>query len=170
VTPKEPHEPKLKPFEAMQNELRGVYTDWIKALGLFPSHQRTAKLFGDWSFQDILAHFSAWNVITIQTIKAAFTGEEYTWEEDLDAFNARAVEERRGRTWEEIRHEFMETTWNLIVLYQNLPPNSWSKQYGPNPGNTLLDCLETDLKHFRDAHLPQVLERISQINRHSSES
>jgi hypothetical protein len=165
-----PAEPKLKQFELMQAELAEVYTEWIKALGLFPVDLRNAKLFGEWSFQDILAHFSAWNLITIQTINAAFTGEDYTWEEDLDAFNAREVEARRNKNWEEIVQEFMETTWGLIVLYQHLPPTSWSKQYGPDPDNTLFDCLETDLKHFRDAHLPQVLERIRVMNKHSPES
>lgn len=60
---------------------------------------------GVWSVKEIVAHMTAWDWEAERIFRAFHAGNAETPSYDFDTFNAAAVEERRGRTWEQTRDE-----------------------------------------------------------------
>jgi hypothetical protein len=60
---------------------------------------------GDWSVKEIVAHMAAWDWEGERHFRELHTGGGESQSYDVDAFNAAAVDERRGQTWEETLDE-----------------------------------------------------------------
>lgn len=77
-----------------------------------------------WSVKDALSHITAWEVEGARIVGEIQRG---TWrphrlgQEEIDSFNARAVEERRGRSLGELRQEFDAAHGRMERLLESLP-------------------------------------------------
>ncbi|MHB8646337.1 MAG: maleylpyruvate isomerase N-terminal domain-containing protein [Thermomicrobiales bacterium] len=60
---------------------------------------------GDWSVKEIVAHMAAWDWEGERHFRELHSGTAENQSYDINAFNASAVEERRGQTWEETLDE-----------------------------------------------------------------
>ncbi len=79
---------------------------------------------GDWSVRDLLTHVSIWEDETLKYLPLIAEGgrtPHYAEQGGIDAFNARAVEARRGLTLDEVKDQLAETHRRLLAYVQSVP-------------------------------------------------
>lgn len=133
--------------------LRELSSKFRDIIDKYPQNSREQADFGDWSLKHILAHISGWAEVTLDSFERAKTGEPIPVidDEDLDEFNKNSVDSRKGRTWDQIYSEFIETEAKLIDEYEAIDPES--------NNDTLVEfatfSLGWDVDHYQE-HLDQI--------------
>ncbi len=101
---------------------------------------------GEWSAKDLIGHLASWEEVALQALEAWrrrdvpwVEGEEGPFgpsgDQNLDAFNARAVEEKRHLSLEEVRRTSRETHQELITAITALSDDEWrTKAFYPTEG------------------------------------
>lgn len=134
-----------------------------------------------WTPKQILAHFSAWAQLTLDSIERAKMGEpipfildreeikkyreisgESCEEYSLDDFNQEEVQARDSMSWDDVDEEYLETALQLDNEYMDLQTHANDKD------RTLVEfatvCLWGDLEHYRE-HI-EVMKQLL-LNLHS---
>ena len=93
---------------------------------------------GDWSAKDLLGHIATWEALALRTIREWLRNEIPWVEQDegvfsapaagkVDAFNARMVAEKAGKTLADVRAEAARVHRDLMIAIDSLPDAEWSK-------------------------------------------
>jgi mycothiol maleylpyruvate isomerase-like protein len=69
------------------------------------AHAEEPGVCGDWSVKELVAHMAAWDWEGERHFRELHAGGTERRSYDIEAFNAAAVEERHGQTWEETLDE-----------------------------------------------------------------
>ncbi|MFS8130872.1 MAG: hypothetical protein ACMG57_02745 [Candidatus Dojkabacteria bacterium] len=151
--------PLKQQIENRLNNLDYSITELLSAVDNFPADKREKVLFIEWSLKDLLAHFSGWNLITIEDLKLlkqGRTNEIKPWfpDEEIDDFNAKHVNTRKDLLWEVVYSEFLKTLNDLYLEYRNLT-TQWESQLGPNP-TTPFESIKVDIEHIGKTHLADI--------------
>ena len=114
--------PWVKPIAKTLRESRAQVIR--AARQMFPEHWRMPSLLPGWSYQDILAHMGKGNDQLLQKILRSVGARERLEASilnvDTNAANARGVEERRGRSVEELIAELEEAGEEIQELLSGL--------------------------------------------------
>lgn len=92
--------------------------------GLSEEQATRTGLNPQWSIKDALAHINAWEIEGARILREIQAG---VWKPQrlsgqlIDEFNARAVEERKGRSFAEVRDEFDRAHGEMQQLIATLP-------------------------------------------------
>jgi len=132
----------------------------VQALADFPKNRRKETLFGAWTLMDVIAHMSGWMIAAANNVKLLKKGEVPPWVESINKFNKENVEKRKSWSWERVYKELIKVSEEFIKEYERLPRELWEKRYWPRRSFTPKKILEIEIKHFRDTHLPPVVEII----------
>lgn len=98
----------------LSDALEGLSEEQATSVGLNPQ----------WSIRDALAHITAWELEGARIVREIQAG---TWkpqrldQQQIDDFNARAVEERRSRTFAEVREEYDHAHHEIEQVIESLP-------------------------------------------------
>lgn len=147
-------------------EFESLMLQLFIAVGKFPANRRDEILFGEWSIANIVAHLSAWNLVTIDGLKRLVDGKEITaWiaDDQTNQFNADAIKKRRKFSWKKLVSELEDTYAQLFDCYEALSPREWGMQFGPIPNATAMNSLNTDIDHLR-LHLQKILSAVAADN------
>jgi len=94
----------------IQRRMEESHERLLKALDGLSEDEATRKgLTPKWSVKDCLAHIAAWEAVGVGVVEEIGKG---TWKpqaidrEFIDGFNARAVDERTGRSMREVADEY----------------------------------------------------------------
>ncbi len=109
--------------------LREIAASWLelrKALIALSEHELVAfGTVGNWSFKDLMAHITARERLLMQRIRALEEGRDTSeldeLEQDIDAFNAEAVQRQAHKPIDEVREEFDRTHAQLMELLETTP-------------------------------------------------
>jgi len=77
-----------------------------------------------WSVRDILAHVAVWDAFALDRLPGILETGKHPEYEDVDAFNARMTEEKRGLTLEAVRQELDATHQRLLDYLGGVSPAS----------------------------------------------
>ena len=109
----------------IQERVRAAHRKLTDALdGLSEEEAARVGLTSQWSVKDALAHISAWETEGERRLREIAAG---TWQpqrlshEMIEDFNARAVGERKTRSWAELREEFDRAHASLEEFIASLP-------------------------------------------------
>jgi hypothetical protein len=87
------------------------------ALARFSEEQLLApRLHGGWSIKDLIAHFGFWEERIVTLYGLLLRGEEPADELPLDELNARAYEQNRAKSLDEVRREEREVYTQLLAI------------------------------------------------------
>lgn len=101
------------------------------AQALTPSQRETPFLGGKWSAKDILAHIAAWDREQSKGAQQLLRGEHPDFLDfDLDEFNARAVAEQRGASFEALVKGTEQTLDEFIAALETMPEEEFAKPRG----------------------------------------
>ena len=109
----------------LQERVRESHGGLTAALeGLSEEEATRVGLTEQWSVKDALAHIAAWEIEAARIVKEIQSG---TWkprrmnQEMIDEFNRRAVEDRRGRSFPQVREEFDAAHAEMERVIDTLP-------------------------------------------------
>jgi uncharacterized protein (TIGR03083 family) len=114
----------MKKTELLER-VRGAHWEMLRALdGLTEEDATRAGLNPNWSVRDALSHVVAWELEGARAIEGIRQGTYQPRRFDkemIDRFNDEAVEERRGRTFAEVRAEFDAAHRAIEEVLESLP-------------------------------------------------
>lgn len=140
--------PLVDEFQAEFEEMQRIMSD-------VNPENREQKKFGAWSIKDVLAHLTGWAKHDIACLKS-LTGDKVAyWDNSIDRMNKTFIKKRRKRTWEVVYVEFVNTTNDLIEMYESLPEDLWNVKIWTDKDNTPISFIEGDIQHYRD-HLREI--------------
>lgn len=124
------------------SDLRGSYQ------GL-SEEQLSQPTLDQWSVNDLLSHLAGWHEEMARMFDRMLRGERPTPEgadySDPDAWNARFVEERRGRSWIEVTEDLATSYRELRARAESMPPDRLV------PGKTAYRLIVDDtIGHYRE--------------------
>lgn len=107
-------------WRRLEAALAGLSPDQISAPGLTP----------EWRIQDALAHMAGWMRAATDSIDIITSGRrpETRYEEDIDGWNARWVQERAGLDGGEALRLFNEDRVALLTLLESLPDDQFERR------------------------------------------
>ncbi|MBV9209042.1 MAG: ClbS/DfsB family four-helix bundle protein [Acidobacteria bacterium] len=109
----------------LQERVREAREKLVNALdGLDEERASRTGLTSEWSIKDALAHINAWELEGARIVSEIQAG---TWQprrldkQLIDDFNARVVEERKERSFQELREEFDAAHARIEEAVASLP-------------------------------------------------
>jgi hypothetical protein len=103
-------------------EFERAYADLFALVASWPAERRTQPgACGVWSAREVLAHCSGWVVELERRYDGYDAGDSQKVQYDFDDFNARSVNVRAGRAWDDIVRELRERMEHAIARAQALP-------------------------------------------------
>ncbi len=109
----------------IQERVRTAHRKLTDALeGLSEEEAGRVGLTTEWSVKDALAHISAWETegeLRLREIQAGTWQPQRLSHEMIDEFNARVVDERKTRSFAELREEFDRAHSSLEEFIASLP-------------------------------------------------
>ena len=109
----------------IQERVRCAHETLLKALdGLTEEEATRLGLTSEWSIRDALSHIAAWEFEGARIVGEIQAGR---WKptrlepQYIDDFNARAVDERRDRTYAEVQAEFVDAHSKMESTIASLP-------------------------------------------------
>ena len=144
----------VQQFRNLHKELIG----YVSQVGL---DDRERVLFDRWSLKDVLAHITAWNKIDASGFQQAIEGQQHLSifipDDEMDEFNARAVEQARILPWGQVYDEFVKSGEELANAAMQLSAPNWdTTTTDPKREVTLRKDFGWSIEHYRDEHIPQL--------------
>ncbi len=109
----------------LQERVRESHEGFVSSLeGLSEDDATHVGLTEQWSIKDALSHIAAWEIEVARIVKEIQAG---TWKpqrmnnEMIDEFNRRAVEDRHGRSFPQVREEFDAAHAEMERIIDSLP-------------------------------------------------
>ncbi len=87
-----------------------------------------AGVCGVWSAKETVAHMAAWDWEGERLFRELHTGDATPRKYDIDAFNAAAVEERAGQSWDETLDELRRANMTFGASLANVSPGDQEAQ------------------------------------------
>jgi hypothetical protein len=142
--------------EALIKDLDGEYENLYAILMMSLSDaDKLRPLFDTWSVKDVLIHIAAWLREGARALEGVAQGEEAVAEsldDDVDAKNARFVEEWRGASVQEVETELHLAKDVFVRAMRALPQESFADE-----GTARRIVLEEGIDHFKE-HAQQIFE------------
>ena len=141
--------------ETLVKDLDGEYGRLSGILASLNDADKVRPMLDEWSVKDILAHVAAWLREGTGALERLARGERATpgsLDDDVDARNARFVEQRRGASVQEMQTEFRLAKEAFVRAMQALPEERFAE------GKTARRIVyEEGVDHFKE-HAQQILE------------
>jgi uncharacterized damage-inducible protein DinB len=109
----------------IEERVRASHEELTNALEGLSEEEGTLKgLNPQWSIKDALSHINAWEIEGARILREIQAGD---WKPErlnrqlIDDFNARAVEERKARSFAEVRAEFDRAHSDMEQVIASLP-------------------------------------------------
>ncbi len=103
-------------------QFRSTYNSLFDLAEYWPTDRRAQSgACGVWSIREVLAHCSGWLVEVNRRFDGYDAGDSQKIQYVFDEFNARSVDTRAGRSWNEIVRELHGLVDDLIARAQALP-------------------------------------------------
>lgn len=107
------------------------------AISGLASDDATRVAIGDWSIKDIIAHLTACEIEATKRLDLLMSGREaeivLIKEEEVDAWNDKAVTARRHNTWDEVLAELLEAREGLFAALAGVSEEQFALQAGRAP-------------------------------------
>ena len=73
-----------------------------------------------WSPKDVLSHIVGWDVEVVKKFNDFIVNPDADEEYDIDAFNAKSVADRKGKSWNDVMNEFKSVQVKLSNVVNDL--------------------------------------------------
>ena len=118
--------------EQLLNRIDKTWTAFTESYAGLPEERMIEPgVAGDWSVRDLMTHISIWEDETLKYLPVIIEGgrlPRYAAQGGIDAFNARAVEARRGLTLAEVKDQLEETHRRLLAYVQSVPEEQFATE------------------------------------------
>lgn len=134
-----------------------VREDLLKTVSSFPEDKAEESVCGAWNIKCVLAHIAGWDAYFTMIGRRLRRGEEVPywgddpyWGENMEKRNEALVKERGGRTWKEVRVEFVQSSEEFLKEYSNLRGELWNQRFWGGKKPTPAWVLKHNLEHYEE--------------------
>jgi hypothetical protein len=151
-----------------------VRSDLLKTVLNFPAGKAEEAICGEWNIKGVLAHIAGWDSYFAMIVRRLRMGEDVpywgnnpSWGENMEKRNEALVKEREGRTWDEVRDEFMKSGEEFLKEYRNLEGKLWSRRFWGKRNPTPAWVLKHNVEHYEE-HRKEIEEKLKEWEANSS--
>jgi hypothetical protein len=148
-----------------------VRSELLKTVSGFPEGKAEEGVCGDWNLKDVLAHIAGWDTyfaIIVRRLKMGedvpYWGDNPHWGENMEKRNEALVKEREGKTWDEVRDEFMKAGEEFLKEYGNLEERFWNQRFWGQRNATPIWVLKHDVEHYEE-HREEIEKKLREWER-----
>lgn len=143
------------------NRFAQVRRDLLETVSSFPADRIEETLCGEWDIKCVLAHIAGWDTYFTKIVNLLRIGEDVPYWGDIEEFNETSVREREGRTWDEVRDEFVKAGEEFIEEYSNLEERLWSKRFWEQGNPAPAGVVKINTHHYKE-HLEGIEKKLSE--------
>ncbi len=126
---------------------------------------------GDWDIKHVLAHIAGWDTYFTMIVRrlrleedVPYWGDHPYWGENMEKRNEALVKEREGRTWEEIRDEFVKASEEFLKEYNSLEREIWNRRFWGQRNPTPAWVVKHNLDHYAE-HREEIEKKLREWKR-----
>ena len=145
--------------------------DLLKTGSSFPESRADEAVCGNWNIKGVLAHIAGWDTYFAMIVRRLRMGEEVPywgdhpqWGEDMEKRNTALMKEREGKTWKEIRDEFVKAGEEFLKEYRNLEEGLWDQRFWGQRNATPIWVLKHDVEHYEE-HREEIEKKLREWER-----
>jgi len=93
----------------------------METVSRFPEDKAGERVCGKWDIACVLAHMAGWDTYFAMIARqlrmgkdVPYWGDNPYWGENMEKRNEALVKEREGRTWKEVRDEFVKASGEFL--------------------------------------------------------
>ncbi len=130
------------------------WREFEDAVALVPEGRLDERgVVGPWSVKDLIGHVTTWEVEALEALRSYLDDGDFdaltAWPEDLDGFNAREAEHKRGTGLAELRRESDDTHSRVVELLAALGESEFEK-------SEVSERIRIDTYYHYDDHAGQI--------------
>ena len=145
--------------------------DLLKTVSSFPEGKAEEAVCGEWNIKGILAHIAGWDTYFAMIGRRLRMGEDVPywgdnpyWGENMEKRNQALVKEQEGRTWDEVRGEFVKASEEFLKEYSNLEGELWSQRFWGQRNPTPAWVVKHNLEHYEE-HREEIEKKLREWKR-----
>jgi hypothetical protein len=145
-----------------------VRSDLMKTVSGFPEDKTEEAVCGDWDIKEVLAHIAGWDTYFTMIARRLRMGEEVPywgdnpfWGENMEKRNEGLVKEREGRTWDEVRDEFVKASGEFLKEYSNLEGEVWNRRFWGQRNPTPAWVVKHNVEHYEE-HREEIERKVGE--------
>jgi hypothetical protein len=146
----------------------------LKTVSSFPADKAEEAVCGAWDIKCLLAHIAGWDIYFAMIARRLRLGEDVPywgdnpyWGENMEKRNEALVKEREGRSWGEVRDEFMKSSEEFLKEYSNLEGELWSRRFWEKRNPTPAWVVKHNVEHYEE-HLAEIEKKLRDWEANSS--
>lgn len=148
-----------------------VRSQLLKTVSGFPEDRAEAAVCGKWNIKGVLAHIAGWDTYFAMILRQLRMGEDVpywgdhpSWGENMEKRNEALVKEREGRTWSEIREEFVKASEEFLKEYSNLGAELWNRRFWGQRNPTPAWVVNHNVGHYEE-HRVEIEKKLREWER-----
>jgi hypothetical protein len=137
-----------------------VRRDLLEKVSSFPGDKSGQAVCGQWDIKCVLAHIAGWDAYFTMIVRLLRNGKDVPYRGDnIEKWNAAMVKEREGRTWNEVRDEFVKASEELLKEYSKLEGESWSRRFWEQRDPTPAWVVKYNAENYQE-HLAEIEKKM----------
>jgi hypothetical protein len=148
-----------------------VRSELLRIVSGFPEGKVEEAVCGAWDIKGVLSHMAGWDSYFTMIVKRLRMGEDVPywgdhpyWGENMEKRNEALVKERKGKTWGEVRDEFMKAGEDFLEEYSNLGGELWNRRFWGKRNPTPAWVLKHNVEHYEE-HREEIGKKLREWGR-----
>jgi uncharacterized damage-inducible protein DinB len=134
--------------------------DLIATVSRYPQDNVGDAVYGEWAIKCVLAHIAGWDTYFTTIARLLRTGKDVPFRGDrIQEWNEAFVRERAGRTWNQVRDEFVKAGETFLEEYGSLQEELWSRRFWEGRNPTPAWVVQHSAEHYAE-HMDGILGRL----------
>jgi hypothetical protein len=153
------------------NQFAQVRGDLLGTISRFPEDKAGKRVCGPWDIKCVLAHIAGWDTYFAMIVRrlrigknVPYWGDNPHWGENMEKRNEALVKAREGRTWNEVRDEFVKTSEEFLEEYSNLDEKIWTQRFWAQRNPTPAWVVKHNVEHYEE-HREEIEKKLREWKR-----
>ncbi len=142
------------------NRFAQVRRDLLETVSSVPEDKVEEAACGEWDIKCVLAHIAGWDTYFTMIVRLLRAGKDVPYRGDnIEKWNETFVKEREGRTWNEVRDEFVKAGEAFLKEYSNLEEELWSQRFWEQRNPTPAWVVKHNVEHYEE-HMEEIKQKL----------
>ena len=133
------------------NQFTRVRKSLVETVLNYPDDKLGEIVSGEWNIKCVMAHIAGWDTYFTMIVKLLMLGTEVPYRGDnIDGWNDAMVKERAGKSWSEVRDEFVKASEEFQKEYGNLDEELWNRRFWEQRAVTPAWVVKHIIEHYKE--------------------
>ena len=137
----------------------------METVSSFPEDKVEEAVCGQWDIKSMLAHIAGRDIYFTMILRMLRVGKAVPYRGDnIEKYNEALVKEREGKTWKEVRDEFVKASEGFLEEYGNLEGKLWRQRFWEQRNPTPAWVVEHSVEHYEE-HMEEIEKKLREWGR-----